>query len=95
MKTARLIVDYDYLEKGGLFTQGQFTEEDLLEPLRWELYNIESSDYKSRTMARKTANNYAVSQYPFILLIDEDGEEFAALYAEDGPITAERINEKL
>lgn len=83
------------MENGGLFTQEGIGPEDILEPLHWEVYNVESSDFKSRRGGRKIASDYAVSEFPFLLLVDEDGQEFAALYSEDGPITAERINDKL
>lgn len=72
--------------------EGDFA--DLTEPINWEIYDIDSRDTKTRRTAQRIVNNYAVSQFPFILLVDGD-EEYAAIYSEEGPITVERINEKI
>lgn len=65
-------------------------------------YAINSTDqgtFQSKQEATRVVNAYAVTQLPFVLLIDdtlpEDKQEYAAVYSEEGPITIDRIKEKL
>lgn len=45
--------------------------------------------------ARRIMREYAVTQLPFAIISDEDGQEYATVYSEEGPITLDRINEKI
>lgn len=67
--------------------------------VNFELKNVDSKHFYTARDAKKVMNDYAVTKLPFVLLIDdslpEDRQEYAAVYSEDGPITIERINEKL
>lgn len=61
--------------------------------------NKDSRERSSSRRANNVIHTYAVTQLPFVVLSDYDREDgdrvYAALYSEEGPITIERIQEKL
>lgn len=95
VKTLKLLVDHDSFTEAMDFMHNETQTEDFSEPLNWEIYNVDSNVYKTKRAARKMVNDYAVTAFPFVLILDEDDEAYAAIYSEDAPITIERINEKL
>jgi hypothetical protein len=58
-----------------------------------------SNVYKAKRYANKIVNAYAVTELPFVLLIDdelpEDKQEYAAIYSEEAPLSIERIKAKI
>jgi hypothetical protein len=88
------------LEKG---TTTEFSRElfkDVESPdNKWFWDHVDLVYYEEDTgrnrVARRIMNDYAVSELPFVLISHGDGEEYAAVYSEEGPITLERINEKV
>lgn len=57
--------------------------------------SVDSKKFIHARRANKFVNDYAVTQLPFVLLVDEKLNEYAAVYSEETPITIDRINEKL
>jgi len=47
-----------------------------------EEFNLDSRIRKENFYAKKTLTKYGTNQVPFLLFIDEKGEEYAALYNE-------------
>lgn len=45
--------------------------------------------------AKKIMNDYAVSILPFVLIKNENGDAIGAVYSEEGPVTLDRIIEKV
>lgn len=60
----------------------------------YEFHNVDTKAFIPKRTANKIANDYAVTQLPFVLITEGDNE-YAAVYSEEGPITIERINNKL
>ena len=68
-------------------------------PVKFEVWHADVKSSKSKRESRRVISKYAVTKLPFVLLIDDelpkDEQEYAAVYSESGPITIDRINEKL
>jgi len=59
-----------------------------------EVASIDRGSFASKRSAKKIANDYAVTMYPFVVLKDNE-EVTGAVYSEEGPVTVERILNKL
>jgi hypothetical protein len=92
MKKVIVVVDKDC-------EVAELCSELCLSQISVDLMNTQVGTFHSKRSANKILNDYAVTQLPFVLLIDselpEGRQEYAAVYSEEGPITIERINEKL
>lgn len=95
MKKIQIINDREHpLDQMPFMEDGPGKQELLDEVLYWEIFNLDMVTGKGQRYARRIIGEYAVTELPFMLLLEDD-EVYAALYSEEGPITIERINEKL
>ncbi len=58
-------------------------------------WSVDTTVFKARRYANKVVNDYSVTELPFVLFVDDDGKEYAALYSEEAPLTMDRIMSKL
>jgi hypothetical protein len=90
MKTIKFVIDNETQH----FKDDTFWIESLDDTMV-QFLNVNSKHFHTARDAKKLMSDYAVTELPFALFIDENGDEYAACYSEEGPITLDRINAKL
>lgn len=102
MTTIHYIYDRDSKpEKHPMFNVGEDFEVPEVEA-NWWFHDTQDKKFIPKRTANKLKDDYAVTKLPFVLLAEEDelgdneiGFPYAAVYSEEGPITIERIKNKL
>lgn len=71
--------------------------EELADSVEFKLeeFDITSTAFTERRKGKSILSTYATTNIPFLLFVDEEGKEYAALYQEEGPATLEKVLNKL